>query len=1080
MYFDKDNSTSLRPLLPTDEQKLNVNLLTKKEKLLHLDPHLDIRSTPQRSTSNKNVADILLEKQRSTKPIIQKALTNTDNFIEMYHDQQGRRLNENDIEEVTTNDNNSKTDASVNGYGYDSDSDYGNNVSNDQKALDNIAESPRIEKSQNRSIIENETASPNKLSLQEAPTIQKQIVKKGIKDFKFGAVIGDGAYSTVMLATSIDTKKKYAAKVLNKEYLIRQKKVKYVSVEKIALQKLNNSRSVVRLFSTFQDESSLYFLLEYAPNGDFLSLMKKYGSLDENCACYYGSQIIDAIDHLHVSGIIHRDIKPENILLDGEMRIKLTDFGTAKLLDPTNNSSSKSKYDLSTRSKSFVGTAEYVSPELLNDSFTDYRCDIWAFGCILFQMIAGKPPFKATNEYLTFQKVMKVQYAFTPGFPLIIRDLVKKILIKNLDQRLTINQIKEHPFFKEINFKDGSIWSSTPPDIKPYKINAKSMQTMPGIGDKKQAKKPINALVKTHQTTSRPASNSSLEVTGNSTVYSSNSHDSTESDIFVKKRPTDERTAQILENARKGINSRKHQPNKKTSSGAALAASAALTKKAAQSHPTSSSKSSRSSSPATTPKSGHYKRVPSADGKPFVKYSSSSTSVSSSKVPVPPYTPPISPPVTPYDSYQVTAPSSARQQGYFEGEMGAPKPSSRQDTRKIPGSPLMNKRDIQWSFYLKNINEHVLKAEKLDFVVVNPNILEKRIVKVNGSLLDPQLFGKPRQTFLSQVARSGGDVTGFRNDPSLTAYSQTEDSYFLKNTVDLQLLEDDYRIEGGDLSELLTDENGEEDKGNQSQSPTEDDDKAESHNKGSSVFSGKLKKLFHPTMANESLSASNDKCKYYKRTVVMTSFGRCLVFAKRKQPNPLTNLKYELEYDINLRQQGTKIKELVIPLEMGTNHMIVIQTPYKSFLLKTDKRNTSKLFTALKKMLNSNTNKIEKQLLQRNQKITERRTSSSGRVLPIDPPSSKSPSPKPRPHSQASSISKHDSFSESVNSAKTNRSSRIFETFVNAKEQISKKHATIPLASKLVNGLPKTQVALGLGLNTGTNSNSSSAKSKRS
>lgn len=195
MYFDKDNSTSLRPLLPTDEQKLNVNLLTKKEKLLHLDPHLDIRSTPQRSTSNKNVADILLEKQRSTKPIIQKALTNTDNFIEMYHDQQGRRLNENDIEEVTTNDNNSKTDASVNGYGYDSDSDYGNNVSNDQKALDNIAESPRIEKSQNRSIIENETASPNELSLQEAPTIQKQIVKKGIKDFKFGAVIGDGANS---------------------------------------------------------------------------------------------------------------------------------------------------------------------------------------------------------------------------------------------------------------------------------------------------------------------------------------------------------------------------------------------------------------------------------------------------------------------------------------------------------------------------------------------------------------------------------------------------------------------------------------------------------------------------------------------------------------------------------------------------------------------------------------------------------------------------------------------------------------------------------------------------------------------
>lgn len=159
----------------------------------------------------------------------------------------------------------------------------------------------------------------------------------------------------------------------------------------------------------------------------------------------------------------------------------------------------------------------------------------------------------------------------------------------------------------------------------------------------------------------------------------------------------------------------------------------------------------------------------------------------------------------------------------------------------------MNKRDIQWSFYLKNINEHVLKVEKLDFVVANPITLEKRFTKVNGSLLDPQLFGKPRQTFLSQVARSGGDVTGFRNDPSLTAHSQTEDAYFLKNAVDSQLLEDDYRVEGGDLSELLTDENGEEDKGNQNNLPTEDDDgKAESNNKGSSVFSGKLKKVVSP------------------------------------------------------------------------------------------------------------------------------------------------------------------------------------------------------------------------------------------
>jgi len=167
---------------------------------------------------------------------------------------------------------------------------------------------------------------------------------------------------------------------------VKQNKVKYVNIEKMALQRLSTLDTVVKMFFTFQDQSSLYFVLEYAPNGDFLSIMKEYGTLSEECTRYYSAQIIDAIEDIHKTGVIHRDIKPENILLDANRRIKLTDFGTAKILD---KDESIGGYDLLTRSKSFVGTAEYVSPELLNDSYTDYKCDIWAFGCILFQMIAG-------------------------------------------------------------------------------------------------------------------------------------------------------------------------------------------------------------------------------------------------------------------------------------------------------------------------------------------------------------------------------------------------------------------------------------------------------------------------------------------------------------------------------------------------------------------------------------------------------------------------------------------------------------------------------------------------------------------
>ncbi|QID83796.1 serine/threonine protein kinase [Saccharomyces pastorianus] len=313
--------------------------------------------------------------------------------------------------------------------------------------------------------------------------LTKHVVKMGIKDFKFGEQLGDGSYSSVVLATARDSGKKYAVKVLSKEYLIRQKKVKYVTVEKLALQKLNGTKGIIRLFFTFQDEASLYFLLEYAPHSDFLALIKKYGSLNEQCARYYASQIIDAVDSLHTIGIIHRDIKPENILLDKDMKVKLTDFGTAKILpeEPSNDADGKPYFDLNARSKSFVGTAEYVSPELLNDSYTDSRCDIWAFGCILFQMVAGKPPFKASNEYLTFQKVMKVQYAFTAGFPQIIKDLVKKLLVKEPNDRLTIEQIKAHIFFQSVNFDNGSVWDDDPPEIQPYKISAEALKPLPKV-----------------------------------------------------------------------------------------------------------------------------------------------------------------------------------------------------------------------------------------------------------------------------------------------------------------------------------------------------------------------------------------------------------------------------------------------------------------------------------------------------------------------------------------------------------------------------------------------------------------------
>lgn len=298
--------------------------------------------------------------------------------------------------------------------------------------------------------------------------ITSKVIKKGVKDFSFGKTLGEGSYSTVVMASDRQSLREYAIKVLDKRHIIKEKKVKYVNIEKNTLNRLGDHPGIIRLYYTFQDERSLYFVLDFAPNGELLSLIKRMGSLDEEGTRYYGSQILDAVEYMHSKGVIHRDLKPENVLLDDKMRIRITDFGTAKLLEEVPGSEPP-RYPDDVRAKSFVGTAEYVSPELLTDKYVGRGCDLWAFGCILYQLIAGRPPFKASNEYQTFQKIVKLQYSYPPGFPMAVRDVVKRVLVLNPMDRASIPAIKSLGFFQGIEWDRKSIWKKTPPRLQPFK-----------------------------------------------------------------------------------------------------------------------------------------------------------------------------------------------------------------------------------------------------------------------------------------------------------------------------------------------------------------------------------------------------------------------------------------------------------------------------------------------------------------------------------------------------------------------------------------------------------------------------------
>ena len=270
----------------------------------------------------------------------------------------------------------------------------------------------------------------------ENKTTNKKKFKIDFNKFRILKLLGVGGFGTVYKVRHILTGKIYAMKVMNKNYIIKKKYLHYVVSEFQIMKTLNGFPFILDLHYCFQTANYLYLIIDYCPNGDFTELESM------NNVKLFFAELLLAFEYIHNKGVIYRDLKPENILLDETGHIKLCDFNLAK------SGMNKNK-----RANSFCGSPLYFSPEMVMEKGATYKTDIYSIGLLMYEMIVGHTAFIAGNIKELYEIIKRNQINFNdPKLNGDAKDLILRILVKNPEDRIDIEDIKKHKYFKDIDF----------------------------------------------------------------------------------------------------------------------------------------------------------------------------------------------------------------------------------------------------------------------------------------------------------------------------------------------------------------------------------------------------------------------------------------------------------------------------------------------------------------------------------------------------------------------------------------------------------------------------------------------------
>jgi len=282
--------------------------------------------------------------------------------------------------------------------------------------------------------------------------------KVSINNFQFVRRLGEGAFGTVVLAKGKihgGPEQLYAIKSIQKQS-INSSNICDLMAEKETLMLTSGHPFITTLYCCFQDKDHVFFAMEYMSGGDLKNQLDNVGVFSEEKAKFYAAEISLAVQYLHLHGILHRDLKLENVLVDSDGHCKIADFGLCKL-----------GLFRHCRAWTQCGTPFCMAPEIVKNFPYGQGVDWWAVGVIIFEMMTGNPPFyyndqeddlddERTRDGLN-KKILHDEVQFPEHMSLAAKSILTQLLMKDPKQRLGSNglfdEIREHPFFKGIDWK---------------------------------------------------------------------------------------------------------------------------------------------------------------------------------------------------------------------------------------------------------------------------------------------------------------------------------------------------------------------------------------------------------------------------------------------------------------------------------------------------------------------------------------------------------------------------------------------------------------------------------------------------